>query len=311
MRDLGILDFGYYDLKEKTSGGVIHELVDIVLECEELNFKRYWLGEHWAFGVGWRSSDILISLLCGMTNKIIMGSGGVLLNLHAPIQVAYNYNLMQHLFPGRVELGIASGKASDSILSAFSASTPTREQFKDRLNQLRTLLDREDDLMGDRPALVPLLTEKPPLWVLGSSERMARLAIHNKASLCCSIFHNSEIDMLAISKVIESFKRNYEQVHGVKPRTAVAMAGICSENYEKSVSLHKKFQDESIFVNVFPRVVGDVSSCESQIEEIKHILGVDEVLFMSLINSVEERMNSYRLLSQLINDVEVEGSIEN
>ena len=115
IEKLGILDIGVVS-SELNSYSTLERTISDVQLADELGFSRYWLGEHNEYPFAWRNPDILIGILASITEKIRIGSAGVLLPLHPVLRVAENYRLLASLFPNRIDLGIASGTTAPEMI---------------------------------------------------------------------------------------------------------------------------------------------------------------------------------------------------
>lgn len=126
MLKLGIFQAGifYPGTKEDPLYGnaniTTDQLFEIVPKAEQMGFTRFWLGEHYESDVAWRNPELLLTLLAGCTERIRLGVAGVLLNLHNPLLVAQNYNLLSYFFQNRIDLGIAKGFSSDEVMKHFT-----------------------------------------------------------------------------------------------------------------------------------------------------------------------------------------------
>ena len=74
---------------------------------------------------------VLISMVAAATERIRVGSGGVMLPNHAPLVVAEQFALLEAAYPDRIDLGIGRAPGSDPVTSwalrhGAAASRPTR-----------------------------------------------------------------------------------------------------------------------------------------------------------------------------------------
>src|SRR5204863_358952 len=79
-----------------------------------LGYHRYWVAEHHAGAMlAGPSREVLIGPLATATERIRVGSGGVMLPHYSPFKVAESFSVLAGLFPGRVGLGLgrAAGTA--------------------------------------------------------------------------------------------------------------------------------------------------------------------------------------------------------
>jgi luciferase family oxidoreductase group 1 len=99
------------DLMPIPNGGdgrqAIHNTLELAQLAEELGYERYWLAEHHNFvGLAAVAPEVLIGVIARATERIRVGSGGILLPNYAPLKVAETFRTLEALTPGRIDLGI-------------------------------------------------------------------------------------------------------------------------------------------------------------------------------------------------------------
>ena len=98
----------------ETATQALTRTIDLARHAEAWGYRRYWLAEHHNTSqLACPSPEILIAYILARTNRIRVGSGGVMLQHYSPYKVAENFNLLASLAPGRVDLGI--GKAPGGL----------------------------------------------------------------------------------------------------------------------------------------------------------------------------------------------------
>ena len=109
--------------------------------ADELGYVRYWYAEHHNMpSVASTTPPVLIAATAARTERIRVGSGGVMLPNHAPLVVAEQFAALEALAPGRIDLGIGRAPGSDPVISALlRASGPTSEvdRFEEHLGDIR------------------------------------------------------------------------------------------------------------------------------------------------------------------------------
>jgi hypothetical protein len=60
---------------------------------------------------------VLIAMIAAATERIRVGSGGVMLPNHAPLVVAEQFALLEAAYPGRIDLGIGRAPGTDPVTS--------------------------------------------------------------------------------------------------------------------------------------------------------------------------------------------------
>ncbi|SEP42282.1 luciferase family oxidoreductase, group 1 [Methylobacterium sp. ap11] len=145
--------------------------------AERLGYARFWVAEHHANpGLAGTAPEVLIAHLAARTQRIRLGSGGVLLPHYSPYKVAETFNLLAALAPNRIDLGI--GKAPGGLPDATRAlrrrhALAETVAFDDLLAELDRYLAPPET--GSLRAL-PTPPAPPERFLLGASPDSARTA---------------------------------------------------------------------------------------------------------------------------------------
>lgn len=297
MVKIGILDIGL------TSNGYkedIEELISIVSAVERLGFSRYWLGEHFSPTSFLLNNEILLSLLCERTKKIKIGVAGVLLLLNSPYRVALNYKLLEALYPGRIDLGIARGITHPMYSKALLGHEPDKEAFSlpkynEKLTELMNYLPYATKRAEPIQEMVipPFETYPPVVWLLGQSQVSAELAIKYKTKFCLSLFHSPTITVSSLN----SFKESFFKANQFYPEISIAIAGTCSKN---PATLLEAAHHQRNFI-LYPTVLGSPQQCQEQLLKFQEHYGVDEIIFLDIAKNNKDKLQSYKLLSKVFN----------
>ncbi len=99
------------DLVAVREGGTVAQALAIALRtaqhAESLGFERYWLAEHHNMpGIASSATAVLVGHIAAGTQRMRIGSGGVMLPNHAPLVVAEAFGTLAELYPGRIDLGL-------------------------------------------------------------------------------------------------------------------------------------------------------------------------------------------------------------
>ena len=149
------------------------KLVQLV---EDLGFRRYWVAEHHGMpGIASSSPAVLIAHLAAVTERIRVGSGGVMLPNHQPLVIAEQFGTLASLFPGRIDLGLGRAPGSDQL-----TARALRRNLGSDADEFPQDVVELQDYFSDQPRqqvrAVPGTGLKVPLWILGSSLFGAQLA---------------------------------------------------------------------------------------------------------------------------------------
>ena len=67
--------------------------------AEQLGYNRYWLAEHHNMGgIGSAATSVLIGHIAQVTERMRIGSGGIMLPNHAPLVVAEQFGTLESLY---------------------------------------------------------------------------------------------------------------------------------------------------------------------------------------------------------------------
>src|SRR5947209_15736039 len=85
----------------------LHNTLDLAKLADRLGYRRYWVAEHHGGPMlAGPSPEALIGPIACATERIRVGSGGVMLPHYSPFKVAETFSLLAGLFPSRIDLGI-------------------------------------------------------------------------------------------------------------------------------------------------------------------------------------------------------------
>ena len=191
------------DLSPVTTGSsgpqALRNSIDLGRLADRLGFTRYWVAEHHNMpNIASSAPDIMIGQIAAATEHMRVGSGGVMLPNHAPLQVAERFKVLEGLFPGRIDLGLGRAPGTDPATSYAlrrRQDDPAGDDFLDRFQELLAFEGRlfpeshPFRKVNAMPADVPL----PPLFLLGSSGYSAQLAAHVGAGFSFA-HHFSDFD---------------------------------------------------------------------------------------------------------------------
>jgi luciferase family oxidoreductase group 1 len=161
-----------------TSGDAIRESVELAQVADRLGYTRYWFAEHHGMAsIASSAPEILIAHIAAATERIRVGSGGIMLPNHAPLHIAEVFHTLEALHPGRIDLGLGRAPGTDPATSR--ALRPfDAEQFPEQLREMQSLSARA--FPPGHPfatvRVVPTDVSLPPIWILASSGATAALA---------------------------------------------------------------------------------------------------------------------------------------
>ncbi|QJX48353.1 LLM class flavin-dependent oxidoreductase [Hymenobacter taeanensis] len=160
-----------------TPADTFHNSLELARQVEEWGFQRFWLAEHHNMAsIASSATSILIGHIAGGTNRIRVGSGGIMLPNHAPLVIAEQFGTLATLYPGRIDLGLGRAPGTDQVTAMALRRDPrgAANDFPENVQELQQYLSADNRTA--RVRAVPGEGLKIPIWLLGSSTYSAQLA---------------------------------------------------------------------------------------------------------------------------------------
>jgi luciferase family oxidoreductase group 1 len=174
---LSVLDQSI-SLAGSSEDAAIRDTLDLAQHCERLGYERFWLSEHHSLAtiVG-SAPEILMAAIAARTQRIRIGSAGVMLPHYSALKVAEQFRVLEALAPGRIDLGV--GRAPGADMRTAQLLNPNAHAAAEHFpQQVRDLQLWCAGLPHHGVVAHPRGPHQPQVWVLGSSDYGAQLAAH-------------------------------------------------------------------------------------------------------------------------------------
>ena len=303
--------------------------VDLIQMVEDLGFTRYWVAEHHNMaGIASSSPAVLIAHLAAVTERIRIGSGGVMLPNHAPLVVAEQFGLLATLHPGRIDLGLGRAPGSDQATTRALRRSHDRSGVDDFPQQLAELMGfLYGSFPGDHPyrhiTAVPRAAQPPALWLLGSSGYSAQLA--GMLGLPFSFAHH--FAPAYTEPAVQLYRDSFRPSSALDaPYVSVGAAVLAAESDEEARWLHGPARLQMLRLRsgrpqplsspqdaeAYPwtpgernaagsftssHIVGAPDTVHAGLSELAQVTGADELIVATSTFSQEDRLRSYRLVA--------------
>jgi luciferase family oxidoreductase group 1 len=327
------LKFGILDqsivFPGQTPAEALGNTIKLAQLAESLGFERFWVSEHHdSPQMAGASPEVLISHLLARTEKIRIGSGGVMLQHYSPYKVAENFNVLASLAPGRVDLGI--GRAPGGLprsTKALQKGLTEHDSLDDKLVQLEQFLHGsfgEDHPLAGLQAN-PLPAQPADIYLLGTSVSSAELAAERGYPYAFALFINNDPEMARVA--FDTYRNKFNRDKGAEPRTILALSVIASDSEEEAAELAGHFKSVRVTlasgktVNVgtleqaeeFANQAGETYTAEvrdaditrgtkatvrKRLLELRDLFEADELIFTTIIPNFEKRVRSFELLKE-------------
>src|SRR3954468_20296509 len=163
-----------------TPAQALHRTLDLAELADSLGYHRYWVAEHHATpALACAAPEILIGAIAPRTQRIRVGSGGVMLPHYSPLKVAETFSSLAGLHPERIDLGLGRAPGTDPMTMLALQRDRRHAAADDFPQQLTALLALIADRGPPPPTrarharLPPGRAARPEPWLLGSSPQSA------------------------------------------------------------------------------------------------------------------------------------------
>lgn len=308
----------------RSPGDAIRETVALARAADAWGYTRFWVSEHHGDrALAGSSPEILVSHLASVTRRLRVGAGGVLLPYQAPYKVAEQWNLLEALFPGRIDLGVGRAGGSEGrahLALGRRAGAP----FADVDELLSWLGPGTARRPFPEVFASPSVPEPSPVWVLGSSPASARYAGERGLPYAFGAFLDPRQMMSALAAYHQHFTPSPANP---TPRVILGWFAVIGETEAEARRLAAS--SESWFLDAavrggnrpFPRAddavrerrgpqeelllamkrqscsVGTAEQVAAQLHALGRQLAVSEVMVVSIVDDPEARARGYAALA--------------
>lgn len=303
MIELSILELGADDVSYPDLN-YIENTIEYCQLAEQLNFKRFWLGEHHELGCAWRSPEIFMSVLAGYTDKIKIGSAGILLPANSTLRVAQNFKFLSTIFNDRIDLGIAKALPPDEVCYELVHNHKTRLQnynHDEEVLKLRNFLSNQTvkGYNNNEVYMQPLTSSVPEIWVLSSTARNFELVLDQKFSYSLSLFHQVQTTegLEMKQKALKTMKEDFISKHNIDVSMNICLSLICDDNVNVQKEISKKFEGRSRYVNF----TGSAKDVVKYIKDMSNFFEVNEVVINLVSDNPQQKNNAIKAIASGLN----------
>ena len=316
-----------------TGAAALAQTIELARLADRLGYHRYWVAEHHGGPMlAGPSPEALIGPIASATERLRVGSGGVMLPHYSPFKVAETFSLLAGLYPERIDLGIGRAAGTDPMTTHAlqrDRSQAPPDDFPQLLAEL--LAHLEDRLPASHPfarlaRALPGRPERPVPWLLGSSPQSALWAGETGLPYAFADFINpggAEIAEMYRSRFVDSERLaapqlavaawvlaadTEDEAHELASSSRMAMRELRAGRLipvppvEKALRYLERQGDAE---GGAPRtgggnrrmILGDPGQVRSGIEELAEAYGSDEVIVVTITHDPEARRRSYQLIA--------------
>lgn len=147
-------------------------------QADRLGYRRLWFAEHHNTpNLASSATALLISQAASVTERIRVGSGGVMLPNHAPLMVAEQYGTLANMHGNRIDLGLGRAPGTDGMTAqALNRSSAEPQAFAQSIYDLQGWFSDTGTAHSVPIVSAASAGTQVPIWVLGSTVSGASIA---------------------------------------------------------------------------------------------------------------------------------------
>ena len=335
MSSITKIPFSVLDLSPvfegETAGDALRRTLNLAQTVEDLGYKRFWLAEHHNMpGIASAATSVVIGFVAGNTEKIRVGSGGIMLSNHAPIVIAEQFGTLESLYPGRIDLGLGRAPGTDrpATLALRRTLNNTGEEFPEQLEELRFFFQKPVE--HQKVQAVPGAGLNIPIWLLSSSGFSAHLAGVLGLPFGFAAHFSPEHTLPSL----ELYRKVFQPSDDLeKPHAMVCLNIVAAETDEEAeylaTSQYQSFLNlirnkpgkipppvedmnqiwnaqEKALVNsrTGGSIIGSRKTVRQKLEEFLEQTNADEIMVNAMIYDQAKRLRSYEIVAELFSENE-------
>lgn len=308
----------------------IHSSVKIAQEADRLGYDRIWYAEHHNMrNIASSATTLLIQLAASKTQRIRVGSGGIMLPNHSPLIIAEQFGTLETLYPNRIDLGLGRAPGTDQLTAQALRRDPMRnaQNFPQEVSELQHYFKPTNPETKVRA--FPGEGLNIPIWILGSSTDSAYLAAEMGLPYAFAT-HFAPAQFRQASAI---YKEKFQPSEAYKKPYLMACVNVIAADTDQ----HAQFLATSYFNMIVHLVTGQITSgllppdqiselirhpevrqavenmtacafigsqktIDEELNEFIQSYGVDELMVSSNIFDQEDKIKSFEILAELRQD---------
>ncbi len=308
----------------------LHNSLALAKEAEALNYKRIWFAEHHnSDNIGSSATSLLMGYVAENTTTIRVGSGGVMLPNHSPLIVAEQFGTLAHLYPGRIDLGLGRAPGTDQATARAIRSDfmEAAHSFPREIEKIQQYFSVENKTAKVRAPIAE--GTDVPLYVLGSTTDSSHIAaekglpyafashfasthLHNALRIYEQEFQPSEFlekpyTIAGVNVLVADTDEEAEKLFTSLIRMFVGVLTGSREPLQPPTELTEElkgvFQHPTLHQMLKYSFVGSKQTVKTQIQVFLEETGVDELITVSNIYNLEDRLKSARLFAEIMTEI--------
>lgn len=328
------IEYSFLDLAiigaEKSTKETLNNVLATAQHAESLGYNRFWMAEHHNMPhIASSATSVLIGYVAGGTEKIRVGSGGIMLPNHPPLVIAEQFGTLESLYPNRIDLGLGRAPGTDQLTAMALRRNDIQSSnfFPQQINELQTFFSTSN--ADAKVRAFPGEGLDIPFWILGSSTDSAYLAAELGLPYAfASHFAPDQIQMAA-----KIYKNNFKPSSQLDkpyfmPCVNVILADSTFEAEKLATSFYRMFlgilrndrkplqppvesmqgiwnaqEEATVYSMTACSFIGSKEEVLPELQRFCEVLEADELMITTPTYDYDKRMYSMKLFAEVMQDL--------
>lgn len=322
------LKLGILDQSPTIEGGsalqALNNSIDLAVLADKAGFHRVVYSEHHGVeAYGSSSPEILSAVVLSKTQRIKVGTGGIMMKNYSAYKIAEWTKMLESLYPGRFILGL--GKAPGGLKDAVSALNNHRPVIlssqETKLEEIIRYIKEEKGIYDGLIAQPKNLTHLPEILWLGSGVQSATEAAQHGVGYSYADFMRGDHATESTETYLNKFDKNqYSPDPSLQVAVAVSVAEDLSSAQYNAYGMAYQFlqarhiqspeallpaetverrilgsEDEEEFFKILGHIITDTpANISARLAEKAEEYHTDELLILCNMYKETDRLHTYK-----------------
>lgn len=322
------LKLGILDQSPATMGGsaasALENSINLALLAEETGFHSVMYSEHHGVeAYGSSSPELLAAITLSKTNRIKVGTAGIMMRNYSAYKIAEWTKLLSTLYPERFILGLgkAPGGLKDAVMALNNHKPVVLSNMETKLEEIIQLIKDEKGAYEGLIAQPTHVKNIPEIMWLGSGMTSAKEAAKHGIGYSFAAFMNGENGMENTDAYLREFDdTQYFSLPSLQVAVAVSVGDTPEQARRNAYGMAYQFlqsrqlaspnavlspeaveqrilgtQDEKELFTILDRIILETpQSVDQRLQQVSEKYDTDDLLILCNMHREEDRINTYK-----------------
>ena len=316
--------------KGKSLRQTFDDALSLAQIADKLDYNRYWFAEHHnSVAIGSSATSILIGKIAEGTERIRVGSGGIMLPNHSPLIIAEQFGTLGTLYENRIDLGLGRAPGTDQATASAIRSDfyEAAMSFPNEIQKIQNYFSVDNATEKVRANVAEGVAV--PIYILGSSTDSAHLAAEKGLPYAFA----SHFSTAQLMRALEIYRQEFTPSNALnKPYVIAGISVIVADTDAEAAYLSTSYYDRVIGILTGNRgqmvpptemtnqlraiiqqpavqqmtkyaFIGSKETVKKQVKAFIDKTQAEELIAITNIYSAKERIKSYKLFAEIMDEL--------